>query len=415
LYDEYCKHVGIELKSASIHIGSKELVQRSPDSSENENFIVDRNFIVAAIARFVRDQQKTHEECTALYEHKVQYVDYDNQRLLVRSSATDEEYYMDYDLLVGCDGVRSVVREALVKRHSTFEMDVGDIFQTFKAVHVERPPNVTEASLHLLPDCFPLMQGIALPETGNMLNISAGVPRHSFDRLPKELKSDSVEEVAEYVKRTFKAFELVDYDDFAKQWINQKWNRTGQVHCNFYHSTDINVVIMGDAAHATSPSIGMGMNTALRDAQIFYELLQEHKDDFTQVLPAFSGKRVKEGNSLTDLAMHLYCMDTKAQFVETLHMVVRSVLHSFMPSLVDNHPQAMIGLVKYNLRDVYEQATKLGIMKKHRRINNTIRQTYFEESTGMIPARKESNWYKPTIAVVAGLFAVAGAAVQYLR
>jgi hypothetical protein len=30
-------------------------------------------------------------------------------------------------------GVRSVVREALVKRHSDFEMDIGDIFQAFKA------------------------------------------------------------------------------------------------------------------------------------------------------------------------------------------------------------------------------------------------------------------------------------------
>merc|ERR1712176_1252819 len=95
------------------------------------------------------------------------------------------------------------------------------------------------------------------------------------------------------------------------------------VHCNFYHSLKAGVVIMGDAAHATSPSIGMGMNTALRDAQIFSEILEETNDDFEKALPAFSKARVKEGNALSDLAFHLYCLDTKYQILETFHQMIR--------------------------------------------------------------------------------------------
>lgn len=222
------------------------------------------------------------------------------------------------------------------------------------------------------------------PETGNMLNISMGVPRHLFDQIPSELKSNDVKVVSDYVRKAFQAFELKDYDDFAQQWVNQRWNRTGQVHCNFYHSNDINVVLMGDAAHATSPSIGMGMNTALRDASILYQLLNEHKDDMEQVLPAFSKMRVKEGNSLTDLAMHLYCMDTKQQAFETIHMIVRIALRKLLPWIVADHPQNMIGRVKFNLSDVYQQASSLGILQKHRRINDTIRLSYFEQKTGMV-------------------------------
>lgn len=396
MYNEYCKDVGIDIESLSIHLGSNEFTQETKDV-DNEVFIVDRNFIVAAIARFVADAKCKPENintCQTLYQHKVMYVDYENRRILVRKGLNDEndmEFYLPYDLLVGCDGVRSVVREAMVKRHSTFEMDVGDIFQLFKAVHVERPDNVKESSLHLLPNCFPHMQGIALPETGNMLNISAGVPRHLFDQLPSELKSNDVKVVADYVRTTFQAFELKDYDDFAQQWVNQPWNRTGQVHCNYYHSTDINVVLMGDAAHATSPSIGMGMNTALRDASIFYQLLQEHKDNIEQVLPAFSKMRVKEGNSLTDLAMHLYCLNTKQQLFESIHMVVRTTFHQLMPWLVSDHPQNMIGNCKFNLSDVYQQASRLGIIQKHRRINDSIRRTYFEETAGMTNKKKSRN------------------------
>merc|ERR1712232_383080 len=150
-------------------------------------------------------------------------------------------------------------------------------------------------------------------------------------KIPKELESDDYKIVSEYVKKNFKAFELVDYDDFAKQWVGQRWNQTGMVHCNFYHSLKAGVVIMGDAAHATSPSIGMGMNTALRDAQIFSEILEETGDDFEQALPAFSEARVKEGNALSDLAVHLYCLDTKHQLIETIHQVVRGFLYSKFP------------------------------------------------------------------------------------
>jgi kynurenine 3-monooxygenase len=171
LFEEYCKHVGVELTSLSIHLGTKEITQSATEEEmkdrSNENLIVDRNFIVAAIARFVADAKQKPENdewCTTLYQHKLLYVDYETRRVLVRNLTSNgqQEFYLPYDLLVGCDGVRSVVREALVKRHPTFEMDVGDIFQTFKAVHVERPAEVKEASLHLLPACFPHMQGIAL-------------------------------------------------------------------------------------------------------------------------------------------------------------------------------------------------------------------------------------------------------------
>lgn len=426
MYEAYCKDVGIQLESLSIHLGAKELKttnENLPADQANENFIVDRNFIVASLARYLNDTMDgaAGGELTTLYEHKVQYVDYENQQILMRDcrSTTVEnegERYLSYDLLVGCDGARSVVREAMVKRHSAFEMEVGDIFQCFKAVHVQRPANVDPGSLHVLPDCFPCFQGIALPETGDMLNLSMGIPRHLFesDKIAKELKSTDPKVVAQHFKDNFKAFELIDYDDLAQQWVNQRWNRTAQVHCNVYHSTDINVVLMGDAAHATSPSIGMGMNQALKDAQTLYLLLQEHKDNLSMVLPAYSEKRVKEGNALSDLAMHLYCMEPKQQLIATLHMLVRTKMHSWFPSLVLNHPQALIGLAHYGLSDVYDIATRLGIMSKHRRINDKIRQDYFEERTGMVVTKTTSSSLMQK-GMVLGSLVVAAGAVAYNR
>ena len=171
------------------------------------------------------------------------------------------------------------------------------------------------------------------------------------------------------------------------------------VHCNFYHRLPCKIVLMGDAAHATSPSIGMGMNTALRDAQKFDELLDKYDDCLEKVLPQFSEDRVKEGNALSDLAFHLYCMDTKEQFKETIHMLVRGFFHKLMPKLVNPHPQMVIGSPKWTLASVYQLASDQGIISKHRSINDRIRQEYFELETGML-TRKPSSFPTWTAAIV---------------
>jgi len=423
LYHDYVKGEGVKVTEFNIYLGKKKLSQstegaasklKSSSDSEGaipESFIIDRNFVVAALARYVKETHEGDENYTPMYLTKCQYVDYENKRVLVRNVETEDETYISYDLLVGCDGVRSTVREALVKRHSNFSCDSTDIFQEFKQHHLDMPEEVSKCALSALPDIFPYCQGIALPETGGKVNIGIGIPRNNFDKLPEELKSSDYKVVSEYAKENFKAFKLVDYDDFAKQWVGQRWNQTGMVHCNFYHSLQTGVVIMGDAAHATSPSIGMGMNTALRDAQVFAEILKESKDDLTLALPAFSEARVKEGNALSDLAMHLYCMDKKQQTKETVHMVLRTLLHPRFPKLVSEHPQNMIGRRGVALADVYDQTVKMGIMRKHRAINDKIRMEYFEQKTGMV--QMTEGWSMMTKFVLgAGLVAAAAVTVQ---
>ena len=74
----------------------------------------------------------------------------------------------------------------------------------------------------------------------------------------------------------------------------------------YFRSLELKALIMGDAAHATIPAIGQGMNTALADARVLNDLLDEHKDDWTVVLPKFSDLRVKEGDALADLSFYAY-------------------------------------------------------------------------------------------------------------
>jgi kynurenine 3-monooxygenase len=393
LYDNYLANIGVKLTEGALYIGKKKITMGSGVPEGAEGFIVDRNFIVAALARFAKDNLEKSEYYTPKYETELLYVDHEKHRILLRDKATQVESYMSYDLLVGADGIRSTVREALVKKHFDFELQVGDIFSVFKAVHIERPESLSPSSISFLPSCMPYFNGICLPETNGLINLSVGVPRNAFDSISDELKSNDPTVVAQYLKKNFTPFQLSDeaYLDWATQWTNQRWNRTGQVHCNRYSSVECKIVMMGDSVHATSPSIGMGMNTALRDAQKFIELLDIHDDDLTKVLPQYSIDRVPEGNALTHLALNLYCFDMKVQMQSVVKGIVRSGLNYLFPSYVNPDPNAIIGLPHVSLSEVYHMAMEQGVIAKHRMINLRIRQEHFEKEVGMVKDKQKES------------------------
>mmetsp|Transcript_20649 Transcript_20649/g.55749 ORF Transcript_20649/g.55749 Transcript_20649/m.55749 type:complete len:501 (+) Transcript_20649:111-1613(+) len=411
LWEKYVSHVGVNLTSFALHLGSKEMKFSDPNDI-GENYIVDRNFVTAAVARYLHEHFVDDEAFEACYNTKVQYVDGPNKRVLIRGE-DGVERYVHYDYILGCDGVRSAVRAAFAQHERTFEMELSDIFTSFKAIHVPRPAGVDAASLHLLPDCMPTMNGIALPETGDMINLSAGVYNHLSCH--PDMLSEDYKVVSAYMKKNFKAFELIDWDDAARQWVGQQWNTTGQVHCNFYHSARMSALLLGDAAHATSPSIGMGMNTALKDAACLKELLDEHGDDWEAVLPAFSRERVKEGNSLTWLAYYLFSFDASQQLRIMLGLMVRTKLSKIFPSFVRPDPNQMIGRSEHKLSAVYDTATKIGLLARVRAHNDRVRREHFERKTGMVTGEKAWSWNSVFAVVVVAVAAAGAGAAAMLR
>ncbi|MEO1516063.1 MAG: NAD(P)/FAD-dependent oxidoreductase [Bacteroidota bacterium] len=63
------------------------------------------------------------------------------------------------------------------------------------------------------------------------------------------------------------------------------------------------VLLMGDASHAIVPFYGQGMNSGFEDCSLLDDLCDLYKEDWDQILPAFSKKRVPDANAIADLAL----------------------------------------------------------------------------------------------------------------
>ena len=367
LWENYVQPTTVRISSAIFAVAGFRWERKVDEyMTQQEPYSVDRNFIVAALQRCLKDRYSPDANLTTLYDTKVLYVDAERARLLTRRhpDAAESESYLDYDLLIGADGVRSVVREALVKYHPNFELEVSDTFSEFKSVRVPRPAGVLSPTMGLV-STFCGMRVYGAPMTGNWIGLMFSCSRHRLHTVPLELRSSDPIVVEDFLRRHWTAVPLNDYKDLAEQWVNGPWNRNVQVHCSSYHSTHCKIAIMGDAAHATSPSIAMGMNTALRDAQALARLLHEHHGDLDAVLPAYSRERVKEGNSLTSLAMNVSCRSPPHHVMYVLGLLVRTWTAKWLP-WAPVPPEMSVSNPECTLSQVYEQMSRNGSLNRHR-------------------------------------------------
>jgi kynurenine 3-monooxygenase len=410
LYDDYISNVGVHLTGATIGMGPKFKIEYNLTGEEKRTlgFLVDRNYICSGLARYLNDHFQNSKTSAAAefvshYNTKALFVDAEKQCIFVRSNDDGSTMVpLDYDILLGCDGIRSVVRNAFLTNHRDFEFDLTDNFGSGKAVHIKRPKDVEEGRFMILLNCMPNITAFCLPERGGKLNFAAG---YTLDKpCDPDLLSKDPAVVAAYAKKHFKIFDM-DFEEFAEEWVGQREISNQMVHCNFYHSKKLRALLLGDAAHATVPNIGQGMNTALKDASVLNSLLDTYGDDWDQVFPAFSEARVKEGNALTELSFHTFSIDS------TMMMLIVSVqgIHRFLNRML---PTWLLELEPMNeiakgmkLSDAYDKMMKYGYMARSRRINKDIMRSYFERKVGMVKERKRSSkmrlfWCAAVVGVV---------------
>jgi len=205
------------------------------------------------------------------------------------------------DLLVGADGAYSAVRRKMTQKKERFNYTQEYIDHGYKEVHfppaADGSPQLDLKALHIWPRGTFMLMGLA-----NLDNGFTGTLFFPYDGEESFSTIKNGDQAMEFFQRQFPdAIPLIP--NLKEQYEENKTSALMVVHCKpWTHKSK--VMLLGDAAHATVPFYGEGMNAGFEDVRVFTDILEELGDENMQaVLDKYTAERVDNGKALVDLSM----------------------------------------------------------------------------------------------------------------
>ncbi|MFW6295756.1 MAG: FAD-dependent oxidoreductase [Halothece sp.] len=294
---------------------------------EKPLYCIDRTELVKVLLSELITKSNS-DQLTTYFNCNLEKLD-SNKKQATFQNEDQETLTISYDLLIGTDGANSAVRKSFLDT-PLFELEqryVNDDYKTLflpktaadklkiqEAIHSWRHENGTTLLL--------------VPQAGNTASGVVTFPRGN-SQIP-QLSSST--EVLGFFNEHFPEIGQVLPESEAQSFLEKKPSTVLTIRCNRYHQGD-NVLIMGDAAHAVSPSLGQGCNAALEDVFILNNLLNEYDDNYAKVFSQFTLRRRPDAHALQEMSDYAF-PKSKSLFIELiLRRKLFQNLHSFFPKL----------------------------------------------------------------------------------
>ncbi|MBR8838561.1 MAG: FAD-dependent monooxygenase [Stigonema ocellatum SAG 48.90 = DSM 106950] len=237
------------------------------------------------------------------FEHKCIDVNLEQKSIITQDKHGDL-HNISGDLIIGADGARSQVRQAMQNIIRRFEFHQSFFRHGYKTLVI---PEAGRLSFRK-----DLLYFFGMDSKGLFCGRAAIIPDGSISfclSLPYEgttsLKMENPKHISQFFSRYLPPMPVDIHDELIKQFIEKPSNDLINVKSStFYYKK--NALLLGDSAHATAPFLGQGMNMALEDAQIFSQLLEKNHDDFEKTLPEFTQMRKREADAMQDMARANY-------------------------------------------------------------------------------------------------------------
>jgi kynurenine 3-monooxygenase len=299
---------GVEVRQSGVYSAKHSrwnYIQRSPTAGSH-TVLINRNDLCGALL----DQLAIFSDrCEISFNRNCQGVDLAEKTIRL-ADVGDNMSLQPYDLLIGADGVHSVVRNALL-RQPGFNFSQRSLDAVWKVIHIQRPPTFQPGTTYFfntsgrsdLPTP-PQLAGAAMPTLDDRLCLLM------FWQRPPDSAADNppgIESPGDFQRNLAEQWlpGLAITPEAAKVWFEQKPSRIVETRCNRYHDLAGQAILLGDAAHGISSALAQGCQAGLADATALATLLQQHPDDLPTVLTEFSRRQVREGHAITDLNAYL--------------------------------------------------------------------------------------------------------------
>jgi kynurenine 3-monooxygenase len=251
---------------------------------------------------------------------------------------SEADFTIDYDLLIGADGVHSVVRENLLST-DFFEYNQKSYRNDYKTIFLPNPNekpgmNLEAGKIH----AWRLDSNTAVLLVYQVDGTISGVIYFPHEKNQIVGLSTS-EEVLQFFQDNFPEVGQLMSKEEAEAFLARPVSSVLTIRCNRYHYSD-SVLLIGDAAHAVSPSLGQGCNAALEDVTVFDKLLDQYSDDIALALEQFTINRKEDAHALAELSENALPSSSKLFFEFMIRQRFAKIMHQlfpkyFSPSMMD--------------------------------------------------------------------------------
>ena len=309
-----------------------------PIERKTPTLLIDRHRLVLVLLerlleRYGPDQVTVHFGCPC--------VGVDREANTIRlQPAEGNSFKAEYDCLVGADGARSQVREAM-EREANILCQQSLVHDVYKSVFV---PRINQNRTYELASdrihTWTIERGIRLvmaPQPGDWLHGTLIFPP---DNNPLETCKTAEEVLAYFQNKTPSLARLLTGEE-AENLRQRPVSTLLTVQCDRMH-VGKNILLVGDAVHAVSPSIGQGCNASLQDVQVFARLLDEYEDEWEKALPAFTAQRLPDVHALRALSDYSFPRTKRMMLEFVLRLTVGKKLSRWFPHFAKPLPMQLV-------------------------------------------------------------------------
>ena len=236
-----------------------------------------------------------NEECTGM--------DITTNQCRFKNTQTGAETLVNSDVVFATDGAFSAVRYAAFQKTDRFDYSQKYIDDGYKEILLPAAADgsflLDKSALHIWPRGRFML--IALPNSDGSFTCTLFMPVKGHT--PSFTDLNNKDAVNAFFKEFFPDF-LDLMPNVADVWNDYPLSSLAIVRCFPWHVH--NTVLMGDAAHATVPFFGQGMNCGFEDCTVMWELMQKHNHNWNDILPEYEMLRKPNGDAVQDLSLENY-------------------------------------------------------------------------------------------------------------
>ena len=249
------------------------------------------------------DIAEKHGNAIIHYNHDCRKVDLKNGIVWLTNNLTGEEIEAKADLIFGADGAFSAVRYNSMQKLDRFQYSQNFIADGYREIllpaNADGSYQMDKNALHIWPRGRFML--IALANEDGSFTCTLFMPHeggeNAFDKLT------SKEAVDNFFKTIFPDFYTM-MPNIADAWEDHPLSALAIVRC--YPWAHGKTALMGDAAHATVPFYGQGMNAGFEDCTVLNNLMHKHNHDWEAIFAEYSKERKPDGDALQDLSLDNY-------------------------------------------------------------------------------------------------------------